>query len=342
MRRIRVHFCRDCLYQIFIMLIVFLSYYLSVHYYHLLADYPKTYQVICRNGEESGLTGEEYEAICKSLQEDTAWRCAFWKEERGQQAENPEWSRMSEVTVWKVRGDLGVLFHDFVKLQEEDEEGCYLDEETARELFGSSQVMGESITCGERKLTIRGILKQEKALLVFRPKPDEGTDQITLLPVESKENSSFLSTPQEFMTRFGIQGDCIEAAFLGEIAQVFPLIFPAVLGVSFFCVLRSIGKEQCQKGMKGIKGEMFKLVWWLFLLGFVYLLLQFIRIPEDMIPDQWSNFAFWGNWWEKERTNVRLYFGQRKTGTELMQLQYFGKSLLFAVIPVFLWRIRER
>ncbi len=340
MERIRCSICKNKIFVIVMLLIMFLSYYLSVHYYHQLIAYPKTYRIVCSDGEEKGLTRDEYENIQKSLKEDnTSWRCAFWKEERGQSVENSQWNRSSEVTVWKVRGELEVLFHDFVKLQEDDNEGCYLDENTAKKLFGSSEVVGKSIACGERKLVIRGILRDEKALLVFRPGAEESTDQITLLSVEGGVDAPLSSSPKAFMMSYSIEGDCVETSFLGELLQLFMLAFPAALGMSFFQALHQIPG---QKFWQGRRGAILNMVWWLLVIGFVILLLKFIHIPDDMIPDKWSNFSFWSNWWEKERENALIYLGQKKTGKDLIQLQYFCKSLILSILSVFLWTVKEK
>lgn len=296
-----------------------LSYYIGIHDYCQLRAYPDAYQIVC--GGETSLTKADYENIQETQEkEESACMYALWGKTDGMEVEEMQWGRRSSVAVWKVRGDLEVLFTGSARLLEQDLQGCYLDAETARELFGSTEVIGSEVECAGRRLTVRGILEGEKGLLVIRPGEEERTDRITLEDISSSECESFLM-------RYGISGTAVSGAFLGEILQIFLFLFPVCLVLRFF------------RSLKGGRADVLR---WILLLVLLYLLLRLLEIPETMIPDKWSNFQFWREWWESAESHAAAYMAQEKTGKEMGQIVLFLKGVLCSMVPVVLWEKNGR
>lgn len=297
-------------------------YCIAIHQYSSLCQYPAVYQVACGGGH-AALTQEDYRQICMTQEKEESSLCyAFWGKTEGVDVENVQGSRRSSVDVWRVRGRLDILFNGSVNLQETDLQGCYLDAETARELFGSTEVTGSEVTCMGRQFTIRGILVGEEDLLILRPGVKETTDHITL--GDEDKDPMTASKIESFLLRYGISGRAVDPLFLKYILQILLLLFPAGLGICLF---------------RELKGGRAEGVRWILLLIMFWLLLRRIEIPETMIPDKWSDFQFWKNWWESAGDNMAAFARKEKTGRELAQIICFLKGAVCAAIPVVIWQI---
>lgn len=285
-----------------------LAYCAGISYYSQMRQRPDTYQVM-----DAPLTQQDYENMRQTQkEEENSPDFAFWGKIQGIYVENPQLKREVSVSLWKIRGNLDILLDGFVKLQEEDINGCYLDAGTAQELFGSAQAVGSEIICQGRRLTVRGILKEKEAILAVRPREYESTDRLTLAGVTASDAESFL-------LRYGIAGAAVTGAFLKEILQFLLLLFPISLAV---CLFRSL------------KGSLSDGIRWMLLIFAFFFIFWWVEIPDSMIPDKWSNFQFWKNWWEAAKDNGIAFFWQEKTGKELAQTVCFLKGALCAAASV--------
>ncbi len=306
-----------------IALVGFAAYFASVYNYSLLEQIPASWQICC--GDEGGQTAWDYKRIQAAVKEEgSSGDYAFWKQETDQEVENPDLSRSCSLSVWKIRGSLEVLFRPFILLQEDDIQGCYLSEEAARELFGGIDVIGNSVLYGERQLTVRGILKGNGQLLAARPKEDETTDRITLEEQSKRQVESF-------QMQYQIQGKAVNSQFLEEILQCLVLLFPCTLAIGFFRRLsRAVPDRSC------VPGSWFlgRGAWWMLMTGFILFLFSMIDIPETMIPDKWSDFQFWGLWWESAKEQIGCFIQMEKVGQDLARMEHFVKSTVFLVMSV--------
>lgn len=309
----------------------FIFYASGVLHYCLLAEDPPVWQIV--SGEDSIQTEEDYERVQEEREKEGQEReinpsYAFWKKEESQKAENQSLNRTSNVTVWKARGSLDVLFPSFAVLQEDDWQGCYLAEDTAWELFGSTEAAGGEITCGQRRLTVRGVLKGETSLVVMRPESQETTDRISL-----EETSA--ARAESFLMRYGSGGKMVNSGFLAEILQWILLLYPGTLAVGF---LKSLKDDY----PGGEAGKIFWwLFWWLILVGTGYFLFRNIKIPETMIPGRWSDFQFWKNWWKSFQEQIVHFAEMDHTGRELRQTENFLKGAVCSVIPFLTTAMKE-
>ena len=291
-----------------LILAAFFSYYMAVCQYRLLIQSPITYQIVGGEKGGSSLTKADYENIKEIQQkEESDVSYALWRKTDDLTVENPKWNRVSSISLWTVRGNLEVLFDQPVKLLEEDTRGCYLDAQTAQELFGSTEVVGSEIVCEGRTFTIRGILQGEKALAVIRPRQTEDTNRVTLGNVTGLEAESF-------QMRYGIEGSAANPFFLRGILQMLLFLFPVGLALRF----------PKKNGLR-----------WLLLFCLACLFVHQVQIPETMIPDKWSNFQFWTEWWKAAGENIAAYVQQDKTGRELAQIACFLKGAVCSVASLF-------
>lgn len=90
----------------------------------------------------------------------------FFAENKRQTVENSLWRRQIKTTVVEICGDSTLLFPFGYPLENEDGRGCLLGEESARTLFGGTEVTGEKILYEGRTYEIRGILPERNILVI--------------------------------------------------------------------------------------------------------------------------------------------------------------------------------
>lgn len=226
------------------------------------------------------------------------------KEENSQTVPTPFvlWKELSEETVARenggkeittslirTAGDLSLLFHGNTLLEEKDTNGCLISRSLAKELFGSIQVLGLRIFYQEQLFTIQGVLPEDISFFVLTGSPAKDTAFTCLsLPVED--------TVSEFLIRHSLAGQELELCLLQDLAQLFLIVLPLGILTLFTFFL-------FQKGLSSRFPEI--LLWWgmavVLLTGGFSFFRRYFYLPEGMIPDHWSNFAFWSDWWENIR-----------------------------------------
>ena len=80
--------------------------------------------------------------------------------------------------------------------------------------------------------------------------------------------------------------------------------------------------------------RMEKIIWrifsYLLLAGGILLLIQWIRIPEDMIPAKWSDFEFWSEYGKRLGTACQALIRSEKKIPDLPVMGEFVRALLWA------------
>lgn len=101
------------------------------------------------------------------------------------------------------------------------------------------------------------------------------------------------------------------------------LLFPGVLLVSLGLSLGEARKKLTLEGLRYRKqlpllGK--SLLGMAILLGSLWLLGKQVTVPGDMIPSRWSDFSFWGRWWESQKENFQRIFST-PLGSRWLQMQ---------------------
>ena len=98
----------------------------------------------------------------------------IWGEKKQAVLENKNLSRKTEADVILFCGDIELLFEGCRVPATDDIRGCLVDEQTAWELFGDSQVTGMEVTCEGIPYMIRKVIPGEKKIAVFPAGSMEG------------------------------------------------------------------------------------------------------------------------------------------------------------------------
>lgn len=120
------------------------------------------------------------------------------------------------------------------------EDGCYLDTQTADELFGTESASGQLVTCGERVLTVLGTFESLQKLLVRSAVPGDG-EQLTAVSLHDSDPNRAKCGLEEFLLRHGLEGTCMDFVFLSALVQNFLAILPLLLGLQLLRLLLAPG-----------------------------------------------------------------------------------------------------
>lgn len=138
-----------------------------------------------------------------------------WSEKRQAAVSDAEGIRSVSTNVVEMNGTSELLFPYGRVLNEEDVEGCLIGIETARELFGSGDVIGVTLCYGEREYTVRGILYAPSELLVVEG--TEETDTFERITVGAQEDRTRKFTGERFVSEYWLEAELLRYdLFSGE------------------------------------------------------------------------------------------------------------------------------
>lgn len=251
----------------------------------------------------------------------------FWGEEKNQWVSCKETGGVAEVTAVLLSGNLGLLDAEKLTWQE----GCFLDESTAQRLFGTADCSEQSAWHDDRPYRVLGTIPATQPTRIAVAEESDGLVlNRCVLDVTAETGQQ---TVQQFLLRWGLQGECVDFYPLWVAVYNFLLIPPLflILGIFFR------GRKQNQSRVRQI----------ILFLTTPYLLVflgsRILFLP-DMFPSRWSDFSFWGNWLEAQKENIQLVLLTPMGERHLQMLLNMVKSILSttAAALLTLWTFRRQ
>lgn len=223
-----------------------------------------------------------------------------WSQENEVQVENKNLLCSHTVAAVAVCGRSDLVLPGTARLDEEDLDGCLIDENTARKLFGNTNVTGLSVEIGGKKKTIRGILYDAEDTVLYE---ESSADQkFTSLTVSLGNNTTYDTIRQDFMARHALAGKFVRMDTLGWILEILCALVPLIVGLRIL--------KPCLRAAWVYRAESTGILIFAGTVACAALLLWLlagqIRLPEEMIPTKWSDFSFWSSLMEKERESLLL------------------------------------
>ncbi|RKJ51920.1 hypothetical protein D7Y05_02445 [bacterium 1XD42-54] len=307
-----------------------------------LGRVQKTSGIITVMLEGSPLSGKEAQEILtrEEEQEDFVQSC-FWGELPGVELVCRETAKISRTLAIVTKGNPELVMSGTVSLQWQ-EDGCFLDTQTAEELFGTQQAAGQRLWCEEKSYTVCGTFDSLRRVMVRQAEPQDGACLDTISLHTPKEETleavwsiqvakSSAGSAEQFLMRNALTGEVAEFTLPGVVAGDLLLILPLFLAATIFYFFLKSGKKASARGEK----------WFCFVAAFavmaaaLWLILQYWRIPQDMIPSKWSDFTFWSDWWNRQRQNLLRILGSAQGEMQLMLLWNLLVSFVANLIALF-------
>ena len=229
----------------------------------------------------------------ETMLEDSVGFC-FWGETVAQTVSCRETGGMAEVTQVLVSGNPEVLGAGILAWQN----GCFLDEATAQNLFGTADCGNQTVWQGDIPYRVFGTISTLQPTMLTVAAEKDGADLNR--GVLSGPTEQGAHTASQFLMRWGLQGELIGFYPLWVAVHNFLLILPGIL--LLMALIYGIRKFRALPFPDRIKAG-------ILLVGEVGLLIFLcgqISILPDMIPSRWSDFSFWGNWLEAQKENIQM------------------------------------
>lgn len=274
----------------------------------------------------------------------------IWGEKKQAVLENKNLSRKTEADVILFCGDIELLIEGCRVPATDDIRGCLVDEQTAWELFGDSQVTGMEVTCEGIPYMIRKVIPGEKKIAVFPAGSMEGgtsgiQDGLNLgegAGEGNQENHSCLSRitvlkpaavsmndlKSSLYSRYGVAATLLDLQLLRGISGFFVLLVPVMVCVF---VLRNF-YQSYQKQQEWIwKAVMAASALVLLMLALLFIR-QWVQIPYDYIPEKWSDFTFWTELWKEKADGMEYLMKIQKSILDLEWMNSFFESIIWGVL----------
>lgn len=316
-----------------------LCYGLAVFYNgKIMSDNPGTATAVLT---DSRLDAKSALAVQKAEQkQDNPLPFTIWGEKENARLSNKKYQRSSSATAVLVCNNPQLLFNGTAALAPDDKNGCLIDEKTAYELFGSTDVAGKQLEYLDRKLTIRGLLKgidDERQLVVMQADGEEqNLDSITMKVPEGSETEN---TVNEFLMRHSLDGKIMNLDLLKGITRILILILPVLFAFGIMITLLQYAREEKGQGISSY-------IWWgaviVLLVMTIWGISRFITIPKEMIPTKWSDFDFWTNLWKKKEEDFLFLIQSAKHQPQIDMILSFFHCVFFSMLSIILYFISFR
>lgn len=216
------------------------------------------------------------------------------------------------------------------------QEGCFLDQKTAQSLFGTDDCHAQVVLIGESQYPVLGTLPMAQPTVLRIPEPeDRGVLNRCVLAAPAEDGKGAAS---QFLIRWGLQGSTIDFYALWAVTFHLLLIPPAFLLLRFAAY-----------GIRKVRNSVFPdrikyLLLLAVLIGMLFFLWKQIIILPDMIPVRWSDFSFWGRWWDGQWKNLQTVLRTPMSEAHLQMMLDMVKSIGFstAALLLFLWTFRRQ
>ncbi len=302
---------------------------LAVHFCGAAQKYADTAEAVLEGQALTALQAEEI--WMQEKEREDAQGCCFWGEADGTELLCRETGGSSEAKTVLMKGNPELIVPGTGALAWQ-ENGCFLDEKTAFELFGTQQAAGQTVWCAERSYVVCGTVESLERLMLRQAEEADGEalDKISL-NLSGDGGTASSSAAQQFLIRYSLSAEVMDLIFLNAMARNLLLLLPMLLGgwlVYTFAMQAKMCESYFQKAGYAAGAVLLCAVVLFFVFGR-------IQIPADMVPTKWSNFSFWEQWWEKQRGNLLLMLGTAKGEAQMNALWNLGLGVLCNICAVF-------
>lgn len=268
----------------------------------------------------------------------------IWGQKDKVEIANHNLCRNAQADAILMCGNPELLFEDCRLPGREDIQGCLLDEKTAWELFGSSEVTGKEVSYEGKNYIIRKVLPGEERIFAYQvssKKADggvsgiqpenesfggeqNGTDSVlSRITMQKPETKTLQDLQSLWGNKYGISVTILDLQLLRGIGGFVVLLVPLTSCIYFLWYLFCQYREQSQivwKAAVAVLGMALAVC-------FFILLKKQINIPDDYIPTRWSDFSFWQNLWLQKQDAVKLLIKMPKTNLDYSWVATFGRTL---------------
>lgn len=308
------------------------------------------YVNLISQSEETGMTYELAKNIhMQNEKSDEPLLFTNWRQDRGGQVSYSKLNRVETAEVMCVYGRTDLLFPSYNILDIDSKTGCLISKELAFCLFGGTEVTGNTVEYKEQQYEIIDVIDSNIPLFVYELEQDDANIVLDRAVVRCKYDS-----PEQTKAEYNkIAGtwDLVDYSVLWRIILLGYLVTPWILGSGVLLSTRQYKKEaqeilaekiKKRKRYTGIRQFLrynkeyiiWTIVWIVFLIVLIICTVIQIKIPVDLVPDQWSNFEFWLQHFKEKKEGLLLIITIRKGVVDLSYIAMLYKGAMASVISI--------
>lgn len=141
----------------------------------------------------------------------------IWGEDKNQSLTEQRLGKQTQADVMVLYGSSEWLFSYESILQKSDKEGCLLGEETARKLWGSTDIIGEKISVNDQVWQVRGILHEPQNIMVIEGTEQMETECLNRITIDYETGADHLSKVETFLIQNGLSGEVLRFDYLNSL-----------------------------------------------------------------------------------------------------------------------------
>lgn len=261
----------------------------------------------------------------QNLEQDALPEFVNWTQTDGVQAVSSAAGSAEDCAALLLCGRSDLLFPGYAVLDLEARNDCLISSTLSERLFGGADTRGLTVEVQGRKLEVLDVIDSEEAFLVY----EAGENEVCLLDRAAVRCvSGRLGKTEEGYRKLCGEWERMESRVLIWTARGACLLVPCILWI--FLVRYCMCMPQSAGRMGLAEKNIWKLLSGLLLAGGTLILIRKIRIPEDMIPTEWSDFEFWAEYGKKLGASCRTLLRSEKKIPDLPVWREFFRAMQWA------------
>ena len=243
--------------------------------------------------------------------------CVLWGSQKNQKIYHPFTQKAIDVEVITCLGREELLFSN-AYFDKGKENGCMIDRATGEKLFGTADLIGQTIWYNAHKYTVQDILEEKEYPVLYIMYDEKMANEVSNIMFFQNEY-----TERELIVK-GIDGRTVEFKLLKDILILFFAIVPyIILGIKI------LKKGYRWKETKNVKYRVFGSVifWILFVIIWCAPFIIF-EIPEYLRPSVWSDITQWKEIIENVKGELRMLISIERSAVVLPCFHYFVEGIV--------------
>ena len=280
------------------------------------------------NIENMNMKAKSIEEIINSKKDDTYLFTAL-REEKGT-ITNKQFNKSKESNIVEITGNSSLLFNSTILFMD-DKKGCLIDKSVAYALFGSYDVKGMEIDIEGKSYTIRDVLNNEDGIVVIQSNPEKEME-LLVLDITNKDERYI----ENFSTKYGFENNYTTNKFYKEISNLISLILPLI--IEFMIIINMLKLIKSQKN-KLIKKIILIMLLFVFIYFFYLIVNVKFKINYNIIPNEWSDFDYWGEMITDYYQRNRELLFKKKYSMDILLIDDMIKSIFCSIIAIIVFFI---
>ena len=319
--------------KIALVLAMIICWVLSIGYTNRLASVKNTFNIYF--DEEEYLPADIYKMQKEEKDKGNSLVFTGWHEKEKQTVLNSNFNRRVESNIIFICGQSSLVAEGPI-LFEDDINWCLIDEETAYKLFGSNDVIGNTIIYDSREFIIRGIHRAMEDTIIMQAEIDS-KDKIQGLLIDiSNDGTKNIKLISE---RYGVKEYGVNSTVYYNLGKMCTSMLPLIILLIIVWSALKKAIEIKDRPVLFIFSIMMIIVW---INAFFCITRYKISIPVDILPNKWSDFDYWSKFFQECMDKVKYVIYMKKYMLDIYVISYLNKIFLCTIIAIILFFVNKR